>query len=117
MFVAARTYTNLAAASAESNAADRMMADLTGFSSVRLFGHVSTAGASIGKLMGQYSTNGTVFSDLSGVMPLQTPAGLKTSASVAIPAPAKTIVLLRVIGGSGDGVADPVVNAATLEFK
>lgn len=115
LMVAARTYTNQGAGPTESNTADRALIDLTGRSNARIFGHISVAFVT-GNVKIQYSTDGTNFSDLTTGLQSQTGAGLKSSASAAIPAGAKQLVVLRVVAFGGNGTEDPVVNGLTVEI-
>ncbi len=107
--VANRTYTNLGAGPTESNAADRAIIDLTSFTNVRLLARVVTAGVT-GSIKAQYSLNASAWSDLTTTISLA-PAGLKASASQAIPVGAKALVLLRLVGVGGNGTEDPVVES------
>lgn len=112
--VAARTYTNQGAGPTESNVADRAVIDLTGRTNARIFGHVSTQGANA-VWKAQYSTDGTSFSDLTNTIPALG-TGLKASASAAIPAGAKALVILRVVATGGNGTEDPVLNGVEVEI-
>jgi hypothetical protein len=110
--VAARTYTNQGAGPTESNVADRTIVDLANFTNCRLLARVSTAG-STAVIKAQYSTDGTNFSDLTTTVALGT-TGLKASASQAIPAGAKALVVLRLVATSGNGTEDPVVESGVV---
>lgn len=114
LMVAPRTYTNLVAAVTERSTQDRAAVDLTGRSNVRLLAHVSTVFVT-GNVKVQYSTDGTNWSDLTTGLVSPTGAGPKASASAAIPAGAKALVLLRIVGYGGNTTEDPVVNAAVVE--
>lgn len=111
-----RTFTNLGAGPTESSSTDRVLADLTGKTNVRVFAHITVAFVT-GNLKVQYSTDGTNFSDLTTGLQSQTSTGLKTSASAAIPAGAKALVILRMVGYGGNGTEDPAVNGVALEVK
>ncbi len=109
LLVAARTYTNQGAGPTESNVADRVIVDLTNFTNCRLLARVSTTG-STASIKAQYSTDGTNFSDLTTTISLNG-TGLKASASQAIPAPAKALVVLRLVAVGGNTTEDPVVES------
>jgi len=114
--ISARTYTNQGAGPTESSTQDRAVIDLTGKTNVWFRAHVSVAFVT-GNVKLQYSTDGTTFVDLTGGLQSQTSTGLKASASAAIPAGAKTAVLLRVVAFGGNATEDPVVNALTVEWS
>lgn len=114
LMVAARTYTNLGAGPTESSTADRALIDLTGRTNARVHAHVSVAFGT-GNLKVQYSTDGTNFSDLTTGLS-NTGTGLRTSASAAIPAGAKQLVILRIVAFGGNGTEDPVANGVTVEI-
>ena len=114
LMVAARTYTNLGAGPTESNAADRAVCDLTGRTNARFSAHVSTQGVN-GLFKVQYSTDASSWADLTGTI-AAAGAGIKASALGAIPAGAKALVILRIVGVSGNATEDPVMNAAVVEI-
>ncbi len=107
--VAARTYTNQGAGPTESNVADRAIVDLASFTNVRLLARASTTG-STASIKAQYSTDGTNFSDLTTTISLNG-TGLKASSSQAIPAPAKALVILRLVATGGNTTEDPAVES------
>ncbi len=113
--VAAITLTNLGAGPTESSVLNRALVDLTGRTNCRIHAHVTVAFVT-GNAKVQYSTDGTTFSDLTTGLVSQTSTGLKTSASAAIPAGAKQLVVLRVVGTGGNGTEDPAVNGVTVEI-
>lgn len=112
--VAARTYTNQGAGPTESSTADRAVVDLTGRTNARILGHVSTQG-STAVFKVQYSIDGSAWSDLTNTI-AALGTGLKASASAAIPAGAKQLVLLRIVATGGNATEDPVLNAVTVEI-
>jgi hypothetical protein len=89
--------------------------DLTGRTNCRLLAHISVAFVT-GNMKAQYSTDGTNFSDLTAALNSPTTTGLKASNSAAIPAGAKTLVILRLAVTGGNGTEDPVVNGADVEI-
>jgi len=111
MLVAAKTWTNQGAGPTESSVNDRTMVDLTGFNNYVFRFAVTTLG-STADLKVQYSTDGTNFSDLTSAVDIGG-VGLK-SASGAIPAGAKAVVVLRLVAVAGNGTEDPVTNGASL---
>jgi hypothetical protein len=112
--VAPRTYTNQGAGPTESSTQDRAVVDLTGRTSARILGHVSTGGTTA-VFKAQYSTDGTSFSDLTNTI-AASGTGLKASASMAIPGGAKAVVILRVVATTGNGTEDPVLNGVDVEI-
>ena len=114
--MAARTYTNLVAAVVESNAADRVLADLQGTFDIRLMAWVTAAGVT-GQLKAQYTVNGSTWADLTTALSL-TPTGLKASTWQPVPVGAKAICALRLVAFGGNTVEDPAIAAGAIaEFR
>jgi hypothetical protein len=117
LMVAARTYTNQGAGPTESSTADRCVVDLTGRTNARLFINITTAIASgTASWKCQYSTDNTNWSDLTTSTLSNTTVGPKASASAAIPAGAKQLVILRIVATGGNGTEDPVLATAAVEI-
>jgi len=107
--------TNMGAGPVESSVLNRALVDLTGRTNARIHAHVTVAFVT-GNLKAQYSTDGSSFSDLTTGLVSPTGTGLKTSASAAIPAGAKQLVLLRMVGYGGNGTEDPAVSGVAVEI-
>lgn len=121
---AATAWTNMPAALAELLGATdrRVQADLSQATQARVTAELVAVAVAAAELRVQYSTdNGTNWAYLDGAsgpkVVLGTAAGRKNGAWISLAAPAKADVLLRVIGISGDGVADPSLRNLTIEFK
>jgi hypothetical protein len=110
--------TNMAAALTEfaGTVHRRCRVDLTNAGRCRLTARVSTAGAAGATLKAQYSTDESVWTDLTATLSL---AAIGTVASVwqAVPAGAKGDVVVRVVGQGGDGAADPVIGNVLIEAQ
>lgn len=96
---------------------NRIRADITGFSQVRLHADMIVAGSTNAILDLQYSTNigAPSFTDMNIDTNISA-TGWRTSGWFTIPVGARTDVILRVVGQSGDGVADPDFRTVYAEF-
>ena len=113
--VAARTFTNLPAADTEVANADRQTLDLSAYSYCSMVAYVQVAG-NTGVACIQYSLDNSVWTDLTGTIPLSS-TGMKRSVRVPIPAAARTIVVVRMVGRNGDTLEDPALGVGvTLEL-
>lgn len=111
-------WTNMGAGSAEYMDAvtRRTLVDLSELDLVRFVLGVHVAGAAAATLKVQYTADLTGvagWADLTATLALN-PTGMKFTTAAAIPEAAKTVVLLRLVGVSGDGVADPLITYAGL---
>ena len=116
---AAQVWTNMPAALTEFRALTiyRMKADLTNASSVRLVARQEVAGSANAQLRVQYAlTEAGTWTDLCSVA-VGLLTGVKAGAWSALPAAAKADVFLRLVGISGDGVADPSFGAIYLQAR
>jgi hypothetical protein len=107
-----------------NNARNQLWFDASGYDSVRLIANVTTTSASVNtpRLYIQYSSNGTTWTTIgtgtgTQVVSLATPADLKKTSWIILPAGAKTDIRFRVTQHGGDGVADPVVGKVSIQFK
>lgn len=109
-------FTNLGAGPTEPNAQNRFQLDLAGYTEARLLGRITTAGVT-SILKAQYSLDGTSFSDLTAGFSMAT-NGIKASAWTQIPAAAKTLVEVRIVGSGGNGTEDPAYHSGvSLEWR
>jgi len=112
-----RTFANLGAAFVEVNNADRVIVDLRGFRIVEAWTFVSVAGVS-GVLRLEYATTiPLVWNTLSGDVPLSAVGPQRCPIHIPIPAGALTnAVLVRMVGGLGNGTEDPQVMGTSFEL-
>lgn len=107
-------WTNMGAAAAEylDSTNRRVVADLADFSLAQLFVGVHVAGATGATLKAQYNTDlsgaGGSWVDLTAAQAIGT-TGWKVGAIGTIPAGGRGKVLIRLVGTSGDGAADPLI--------
>lgn len=121
---AAGNWANMPAALTEfrnvAAAPTRSKADLSGFTQARVVVRLSTVGAAAAEIRGQYSTDEVAWSYLDGASgPGASLAAVGTIASawVDLEDNAKADVFLRIIGINGNGNADPVFGAVSLQFR
>lgn len=117
LVVAQRTYTNLGAGPTEASTADRVMMDLTNADEVRLVCSINVAGVT-GDLKAQYSPDATTnWFDLTTLIDIST-TGDKSSSWQAVPAGAKQLVHIRLVGVNGNTTEDPQCRpGAGVEFR
>lgn len=115
---AAVTWTNMPSAATEFTGTPRTRYDLTHAVQVRLVVCTATqAGATNATLKAQYSTDQSVWSDLTSALGIATPVGVKTGSWETCPAGAKGDVFLRVLGQNGDGTLDPQFRNVCLQVR
>lgn len=98
----------------------RVLANLVGKSSARLYARVSVPGASGAKIWVQYSTDEVTWVDLDttgGATVTLNPNGNKTTSAFTIDPAARRLVYMRIVGSGGDGVADPSFGQIQLEVE
>jgi hypothetical protein len=121
--VCCTTWTNQPSALTEFNANTfrRLKFELTNATQARLVVDMAIAGAAVpAKLRAQYSTDQTTWNYLDGSAGPSVDinaTGVRTSSWVTLAAGAKADVFLRLVGLSGDGVADPQFSLVQLQAK
>lgn len=120
------TLTNQSASLAEliANPGTRTYLDFTYADQVRLAVTVRVTGAAGSYVAVQYSTdNGSSWYGFDGVLDSTSPSvslasgGIIRTAWTSLPAAAKADVLIRVVGGGGDGAADPRLTHIVLGYR
>lgn len=121
LHVSERTWTNMPAAATElwGTTSARTKVDLTYVTQARIVCQVRISGVAGAVLTVEYSTDGTTWTEISaGTASID--LGAITTVATAwfnIPAGAKADVFLRVMGSSGDGVADPSIGNLALQVR
>lgn len=114
------TWTNMPVALTElfGNVHRRLLVDLTDVDKIRLSARVSTVGAASAFIRAEYSTDESVWSNLTGnTLGLNGSPSTRATAWEAIPAGAKGSVFVRIVGSGGDGALDPVLGTIMLEAR
>ncbi|MGH7196846.1 MAG: carbohydrate binding domain-containing protein [Candidatus Saccharimonadales bacterium] len=115
-------WTNMPAALTEflGQTSSRTKFDLSDAAQVRLVANVKTAGATGSELRVQYSTDQSTWNYLDGGTGPSTvidTTGLKVSSWVTVTGGAKSDVFLRVVGITGDAIADPEFGLVELQIR
>jgi hypothetical protein len=111
------TWTNQPAGLTQFPEDPRYIVNLTNAVQVAFACRIITAGASGSVLYLQYSTDDTSFNTLTSNQCSMTATGTKLTTFENVPAGAKGVVYLRVVGSGGDGAADPVFNGLAMWIK
>lgn len=112
------TWTNQPAALTElAGTLDRRVKlDLTDADKVRLCVRVGVAGSASAIVKAQYSTDESVWNDLTGTVDIAS-TGTKASAWGDVPAAAKADVFVRIVGTSSNSTGDPQFGLMVLEVR